>query len=317
VIGRIRSGGSLPYADLQALAAPSDTTVRAVMGLWPAIGVERRREVLAALQDLSEDDAALDFDRIYLSALRDPDAATRILAIRGLWEYEREELAALLIELLRSDLEPTVRREAAAALGRFVVSMEFGMLSEEESERLTDALRDAVEEIDESEELRATALESVGASSEEWVTDLIADQYELGSPRMRLAAVRAMGRNGADEWLAVLFQTFEDDDEEIRAAAAMSSGQLLLERAVEPLSRLLLDDEEEVRLAAIGALGEIASAEAEEVLSSVLRSNDPRMVTAARQALAEARMNALDPNLFEASKDAAGDGARSEHGDEE
>jgi hypothetical protein len=40
------------------------------------------------------------------------------------------------------------------------------------------------------------------------------------------------------------------------------------------------------------------------------------MVSAARQALAEARMNALEPNLFEASKDGAGDDAQSDEDDE-
>ena len=39
----------------------------------------------------------LDFHRIHLTALRDQDAATRILAVRGLWEEEKLEYMHLLI----------------------------------------------------------------------------------------------------------------------------------------------------------------------------------------------------------------------------
>ena len=107
----------LPFADLPALSAADDATVGRLIALWPQLTAQRRRDLLAAFQQHAEDDVTLDFDRIHLSALFDEDVATRILAIRGLWEHERHEYAELLSDLLRDDPASIVRAEAAAALG--------------------------------------------------------------------------------------------------------------------------------------------------------------------------------------------------------
>ena len=286
--------GPIAFADLPALSSPDDATVGRVFALWSRLTPNRRRDFLAALQQLADEDATLDFERIQLSALHDADVATRILAIRGLWESERPEYAAVLLDLASDDAEASVRAAAADGLASFVVSNEFGMLPLELGERMLDALRDRIEDVTEQDEVRGTALSALGASSEEWVAELIAEQYETGSTRMRLAAVAAMGRHGSDDWLPVLIQTFEDEDEEVRAAAAISAGNLLLEAAVEPLTLLLEDEEQEVQVAAISALGEIAGDRAEQILRDLLRSPEPHIAGAAEQAAEEARMMAVD-----------------------
>lgn len=285
----------LPHADLRALSGADDQTVTRLITLWPQVRPERRRELLAGLQRLSEEDATLDFKRIHLSALHDPDPATRILAIRGLWEDEGEELMRLLTDIVKEDPEPSVRGEAAAGLGQFVVSMEFGLLSDDAAEHLAESLRDVVEDATQEDEVRAQALEALGASSEDWVAEMIADQYETGTARMRLASIRAMGRNGSDDWLPVLIYNFDDDDAETRAAAATAAGQLLLESAVEPLALLAEDPDREVQLAAIAALGEVAGEAAEAVLQQLLNRGG-YITQAARRALAEARMTAVEPD---------------------
>lgn len=280
---------ALPFEDLSALSAADDQTAAQLIALWPQLAPERRRELLASLQRLAEEDATLDFNRVHLTALHDSDPATRILAIRGLWEHEGEEVMRLLTDLVREDPEGTVRAEAAAGLGQFVVSMEFGLLSDDGAEHLAEVLRDVLEDATQEDEVRGRALEALGASSEEWVAELIADQYETGTPRMRLASIRAMGRNGSDDWLPVLIYNFDDDDAETRAAAATSAGELLLESAVEPLSMLVEDADSEVQIAAIDALGEIAGEAAEAVLQQLLYREE-HIAQAARRALAEARM---------------------------
>ncbi|HRC63350.1 MAG: HEAT repeat domain-containing protein [Dehalococcoidia bacterium] len=293
VLRAIGEGGSLPYDDLPALSAADDQTIAELLPVWPRLAPERRRELLAALQQLSEEDATLDFNRVHLTALHDPDPATRILAIRGLWEHEGEEVMRLLTDLVREDPEGTVRAEAASALGQFVVSMEFGLLSEDGAEHLAETLRDVLEDATQEDEVRGRALEALGASSEEWVAEAIADQYETGTPRMRLASIRAMGRNASDDWLPVLIYNFDDDDAETRAAAATAAGELLLEAAVEPLSMLVDDSDSEVQIAAIEALGEIAGEAAEAALQQLLHREE-HIAQAARRALAEARMMAAD-----------------------
>jgi HEAT repeat protein len=289
------SSQPIPYQDLAALSNADNETAAALPGLWSRIDAARRRELLASMQRLADEDATLDFDRVHLSALQDPDAATRILAIRGMWEQEREDVMRQLVTVLRGDPEATVRAEAATVLGQFVVSMEFGLISEDGAEFLAEALRNAVEDSADEDEVRARALESLGASSEEWVAEMIAEHYESGSQRMRLATIRAMGRNASDDWLPILVYNFDDDDAETRAAAATAAGQLLLESAVEPLAALVEDDDDEVQLAAVHALGEIAGDAAEAVLTQLL-SREPDLADAARRALAEARMMSLDPD---------------------
>jgi len=294
VVRRLSTGETVVPNDLLTLANPSDDVVASCLSLWPKLQPERRRELLAAMQQLAEEDATLDFHRIHLSALRDPDAATRILAVRGLWEQDREDYMRLLVEQLRTDPEATVRATIAEILGNYVVAQEFGLLSEEAAEDLSAALRESIEDVNETEEVRAMALTSLGASSEEWVSELIAELYESGGPRMRQAATLAMGRNGDDQWLPILLHSFDDEDGQVRAAAATAAGQLLMEEAIDALILLVDDDEEDVQVAAIQALGEIAGEGAERVLTDLMGRSEPYLRDAAREALIGAQLLGID-----------------------
>ncbi len=240
--------------------------------------------------------------------------ATRIFAVRGLWEQERPDYLRLLLDRLRQDEEPAVRSEIAEGLGRFVVSMEFGMLDEDDATLLATGLRDVAEEVTDPDDVRARAMEALGASSEEWVSELIADFYQSGSDRLRLGALRAMGRNARDEWLPLILEGFDDEDPELRAAAATSAGALLLDDAVDPLLLLALGDaEEEVQLAAVAAIGEVGSDLAITVLRRLAREGSPEVAGAAQEALAQAQMvplgalDALDGDALDGSGEAGGD----------
>jgi HEAT repeat protein len=292
VLDDIVAGKPLDLRGLRALAEPSRDVLQRMLGLWKTIPPERRRDVLAALERLDEDEATLDFHRIYLTALRDPDPATRMLAVRGLREQDRAEYMRLLAAQLRDDPVAMVRAEIAEALAPYVVSMEFGLLAEDDAETLTAALRESVEDVDEAEEVRGNALQALGASSEESTAELISETYEVGSPLMRIAAIKAMGRNASEGWLELLVYHFDDDDPDMRAAAAEAAGQLLMEEAVDPLVMLATEDkEQDVQIAAIHALGEIGNMEAERVLNRWLRERrDPAIQDAIRDALAEVQL---------------------------
>ncbi|MEE8337225.1 MAG: HEAT repeat domain-containing protein [Dehalococcoidia bacterium] len=294
-IAEIVSGtGDVSSQRLRALSEPDDGTLASFVGLWPRIAPERRRDVLAWLERLAEDDVTLDFHRIHLSALRDEDAATRILAVRGLWEEERVEYMHLLVDQLRDDPEATVRAAVTDVLGQWVIAGEFGALSDDDVDIVSSMLREAIEDIQEEPEVRARALEALGPNSHESTSEVIGESYEAGSQRMRLASLRAMGRNAADDWLPVLLYNFDDDDPEIRVAAAIASGQLLMEAAIDPLTELLEDDSEEVQLAAIAAIGEIAGDDAERVLTSILGRREAHLVEAASAALNGVRMLSIE-----------------------
>lgn len=294
VVRALSAGQTLGQEQLRALSTPPDELVGRMLSVWPAMEPQRRREVLAAMQHLAADDATLDFHRIHLSALRDQDAATRILAVRGLWEQEREDYMRLLIDQLKTDPEASVREAVAEVLGNFVLSMEFGLLDEETSADLASALRETVEDVNEAEEVRAAAMAALGASSEDWVAELIGEQYENGGSRMRTAALQAMGRNADEQWLQVLLYNFDDDDPQVRAAAAMATGQLLMEEAIDALLTLVDDTDEEVQVAAIKAIGEIAGEGAERILTDLTGRQEPHVRDAAREALIGAQLVGMD-----------------------
>ncbi len=310
VVAEIDAGGVLPSRErLRSLAGAPDEVLSRFVGLWPRLAPERRRSLLTALMALSEEDATLDFHRISLTALLDADVATRILAIRGLREEERPEYLRLLLDRLRDDGAPAVRAEVADALGRFVVSMEFGMVDEDHAALLVGGLRDVAEDVTEPDDLRARTLEALGASSEEWVSELIADFYQAGSDRLRLGALRSVGRNARDEWLPLLLAAFDDEDPELRAASATSAGALLLDDAVDPLLLLAVGDaEREVQLAAVAALGEIGSTLAIRVLRRLAREGPPECAAAAIGALSRAEMvplGGLEGSLEDGEEDDA------------
>ncbi len=283
--------GSDDYSALRALTDIGDGQLTRLMGIWPRLEPERRRDLLAKLDQLANEHAVLDFYRIHLSALHDPDAATRMLAVRGIAIEERPDYLHLLCAQLESDPEASVRAEIADVLGKWVVSMEFGLLSDEDAEELEVALTNRIHDEEEDEEVRGRCLEALGASSEETVGELIGESYEVGSHRLRVAAIKAMGRSASETWLQILIFNFDDDDADIRSAAATAAGALLMDAAVTPLGMLLDDAETEVQLAAIEALGEIGGEEAERILTRRQREAPTTEIRqAAEDALAAAQL---------------------------
>lgn len=292
VLDEVERGAPLEPSRLRALSEPTDDTLRRVMSMWPKVTPERRRELLAAFERLGEDDPTLDFHRVALTALRDPDPATRILAVRSLENEDKPEYMRLLLSLLREDQVPGVRAEVAVVLGHFVVAAELGLFPDDDAEALAATLRDVIDDIEEPDEVRGRALEALGAFSDESTGELISEQYEVGSHRMRVAALRAMGRSASEGWLEVLIYHFDDEDAEIRAVAAEAAGALLVDEAVPPLIMLAQEDkDDDVQVAAILALGEIANDEAAHVLSRWLKERrDPHIQDALREALAEVQL---------------------------
>jgi HEAT repeat protein len=270
-------------ADLNQLS----TDERAAFELaWPDIDSGRRLQIVNQLNDLAEDNPELNFDAVYLASLHDADPRVRKAVLDGLWEYEGRDLIPVLIKLMRDDDDVDVRASAALSLGRYVVLSEFGNLRPADMSLLDDALSDAINDDAESEEVRARALESVGARSEPWVRDLIVDAFSTDSHRMQVSAVHAMGRSCDEEWLPEVIQLLQSDDPEIRYEAATAAGMIGDESAVPHLAFLVHDEDTEVQEVVIEALAEIGGPEARGVLKQALTSGDPLVQDAAREALA-------------------------------
>ena len=282
-------GAPLRSAPLTNLTGLTDDERAELAAVWPSVPVERRRQVIERLGALAEDNVELDFDAVFFEALHDSDAAVRIGAIRGLWEYGERDLIPELLNLLQDDANPAVRAEAALALGRFVMLGEFEEARPRDVEQITNALRAVAADPAEVVEVRARAVESLGASSQPWARDLIHDAYDSGEQRLTVAAVHAMGRSADNYWLPTVLDELRSDDVEMRYEAAAACGMIEDEEAVPHLVELLdADEDAEVREQAINALGEIGGEEAVEALRAQANSGDERMREAARLALDEA-----------------------------
>ena len=239
------------------------------------------------LQDLAEDNVEFDFDALFLRGLEDSDAEVRLASIRGLWEHESPDLIPFLVRLMQQDDDAAVRAEAALGLGRFVLLFEEGRLRDRHFREAEAGLREVVENKEEIDEVRARALEAIGAHDEAWVRQAISEAYESGVRRLKAAAVHAMGRGCEPRWLPLLLRELASDEPEVRYEAATALGSLGDEAAVAHLVDHLSDPDEEVRDASISALGEIGGQEARKALTELAQDGPPAAKEAAVAALAE------------------------------
>jgi len=280
---------------LTKLSGISEAQQRELAHIWPLIPVQKRRAVVHMLHDLMEDNLDLDFHHLFLLALDDEDAEVRTVAVRGLWEYEGRDLIPRLLRLLEADPAPEVRAEAALALGQFVLRRHLGRLREKHYRPIEEALRRAIESPQEVPEVRARALEAMGAMGElSWVRDAICAAFESGHRRLRVAAIHAMGRSADPRWLPLLLRELQSDDPEYRYEAALACGAIGDPQAVPHLASLLEDEDIEARQAAIAALGQIGGQEAKDLLLALRDDPSPAIREAVAAALAEIEFQA-DP----------------------
>jgi HEAT repeat protein len=277
----------LKASGLARLSALDQSRASSLRSRWPAIDARRRRKIVEQLAELAEDNVEMDFSSVFLQGLEDDHPVIRLACLRGLWEFESPQLIDKTVGLLAEDGDAAVRAEAALSLGRFVLLSEYGRLRPRYFQRVEAALKTAVEDIDEIEEVRARALEAIGAHNAAWVRQAVGDAYESGNLRLKVGAVHAMGRSCEPRWLPLLTKELGSEEPELRYEAAVACGSLGDEAAVKPLARLLLDEDEEVRDAAAAALGEIGGPEAKQALLLMLESSSSATRDAAAAALAE------------------------------
>lgn len=254
---------------------------------WPSIDVRRRRRIIQELFDLAEDNIEFNFDRVYIVALDDGDAAVRVGAVKGLWEHESSDVIPPLIQLLTSDESAEVRAEAALALGRFVLMHEIGRLSDSDFAPIESALKAVLDNAGEVPEVRGRALEASGPHDAPWVRQAIHAAYESGVRALKVSAVHAMGRSAEPRWLPIVTRELSNEEPQVRYEAALASGEIGDATALPHLARLLNDTDEEVRAAAVASMGSIGGDEARAILNELLDSPSEIVRDAAQEALTE------------------------------
>jgi HEAT repeat protein len=256
------TGKALVNTHLTALSDMAAADIKNFRQVWKTIEPKRRREIIMRLNELASDSVELNFDNIFLSSLRDPEADVRSEAINGLWENEQPALIPVLIDLLNNDPEEKVQATSAQALGRFALMAEINSIAPKYAIQVGQALLDIFNDRNKSVEVRRRALEAVSPLTTEQVKTAIKIAYESLDERLKISAVYAMGKNCDTKWLPFVLKELKNSDAEIRYEAVTACGEIGDEDIMQYLIPAVNDEDIDVQVAVIQALGKIGGNEA-------------------------------------------------------
>jgi HEAT repeat protein len=269
-------------ADLSNLNAGE---IEYLQSVWPSIEPGRRRQTVARLVELAEDNFELNFDSVFKSALRDPDEEVRVKAIEGLWEDEETTLISPFIRMLNEDRSEAVQAAAAKALSKYALLAETKKIGPASSQRVSQALLAILADANKPREVWRRALEAAAPLSLPEVRKAINTAYQSSDARLRNSAIYAMGRNCDSAWIPTLIKEMASPSAETRFEAAGACGEICDEETVPHLIKLSQDKEIEVQQAALSALGKIGGVKAKQFLTRCLNSPDEVISEGAEQAL--------------------------------
>ena len=278
---------SVKYSQLLELSGLSSEQTAEFEAAWSSVPVDRRRELVGKLTELSEDNLQLDFISIYIVCLDDADSDIRESAIRGLWECEDRVLIRPLVRIVGSDPSKKVRAAAAISLGKFAAMARDAKLVTRDESRIRTALMAVIEREGEETEVRRRAIESAAALGGPEIEDLINDSYQSTEPELKQSALYAMGRTSSPRWLSTVLAETAHKDAAIRYEAASAAGLLGDESTVPHLVQMIDDEDPEVQIAAIRALGAIGGALAKTALRRYLDIDNEALESAAQEAMDE------------------------------
>ena len=244
-----------------------------VSDVWPELSAQRRLGLLEDLELLAESNTIMHFDAVNRLGLDDEEPEVRTVAIRSLWQSEREDLVPIFLNILDEDDEDAPRAQAAAGLGRFVYLGELGKIGKERLADIERALL-AIMDSEAAPLVRRRALESLGYSSHGQVPDLIENAYLHGDEDWQASALFAMGRSADDRWTPLVLERLEDTHELLSREAARAAGELQINEALPGLINLLYDELPEIRLAAAWSISQIGGEGASEALEDLLERTE-------------------------------------------
>lgn len=281
------SDESMPVkrSGLLQLSSLTRNDARDFRRLWRGVGGERRREVLAALIELSEDNLELDFSAIFRVCLSDECEMVREQATRGLLETDDRALIRPLIGLLIDDPSANVRSAAAISLSKYADLAQQGKLMSRDSKRVRDALLTVIANQDEARDVRRRAIEAVGSFDTNETSAIVRAAYESEDSAMRQSAIYAMGRSSNSAWLPIALSETNAADPAVRYEAANACGLLGAESTIPQIAALIGDEDIEVQCAAAIALGNIGGPTAKHALRRALDVGEDALTEAAAEAL--------------------------------
>ncbi len=252
---------------------------------WFRLSRDRKRAIIAAMVELAEDSADLDFCTIFKMCLKDDDEWVLEKAIDGLWEYEDRSVLPGLIQVLNSEKSAEVRAAAASALGKFSQLAQEGNLLARDAGNVHSSLMDVLQDPDENTDVRRRSLEAVAPFNTPDIRDFVCWAYQSDDIDLKSSAIFAMGRTGEVNWLPMLIKELDSVEPSLRYESANACGDLGEEDMVPHLIGLLEDDDYQVQIAGLNALGKIGGSLAKRALLRCIEDGDASLEDAARNAL--------------------------------
>lgn len=219
--------------------------------------------------------------------LADPDWSVRTAAAEALGAIGEARVAGAILDLLGRPDAPR-DREAAAGVRASVVTA-LARLGTPAVAALTGALRDR------NPRIREAAIEALGAIGSPAATTALAPALDDDRSSVRQAAAAAIGRSGAEEAAVVLGPALGHKDPATRKCVVDALGTAGTAAAVEKLRAAFGDRERSVREAAVAALARIPRPEASDALADACLSADRETRAAAMTALRAREWAPQDP----------------------
>ena len=231
---------------------------------------------------------------VLLESLASEDRGVRLEALETLAHSLDDGLAAIALDLAKSDPDEEVRCAAAVALGpALAASFQWehgdgapGPLSPTTVSAMRLGLRHLYFDSASPSEVRRRALEAAVQSPEPWQEGAARAAWASHDPAWRTTAVACMAR--LPGFAAELLEALRDREPHVRLEAARAAGDGEIHEAAGRLLNLAraADEDPLVRMAAMESLGLLGDRRSRAPLLELAGSADPELAYAARSALA-------------------------------
>jgi len=240
---------------------------------WPKIPAWRRKALMEDIEQLGEDNTVLSFEAIGQFAVCDSDPEVRLPATRTLWEYDNRELVSTFLRLLDEDQNEEVRSAAANGLGKYIYLGELEEIPPKLLRQIEDRLLAVMKNAD-PEVVRRSALESLGYSERDEVSELIEAAFNSGDKHWMASALYAMGRSANITWKPQVMAMLKSQLPLLRAEAARAAGEIEIAAASPRLLELLDDPDDQTRQASIWSLSQTGGEGVREALERLLEETE-------------------------------------------
>ena len=183
---------------------------------WASISIERKKEILDELTNLSEVDIKMDFSQIFLIGISDKNSLIREASVVGLWESNDRMIIKPLTALIRDDPSNPVRQAAAMTLATFTRRSQEGKLIHRDYQQIRESLLYAIEDESSDIDTKRRSIETIAHLGSSGIEDIIINAHKGYDSKLRQSAIYAMGRTSETRWIKLLIASLDDPDPAIR-----------------------------------------------------------------------------------------------------